>query len=48
LASRGAAQTFRLKPVFATLEQGLILGQLGSLASDDRIALQQAIVEIIG
>jgi len=44
----GLLKPSAIKPVFATLEQGLILGQLGTLANDDRIALKQAIAEIIG
>ena len=44
----GLLKPSAVKPVFATLEQGLILGQLGSLASDDQISLKQAIGEIMG
>jgi mRNA interferase MazF len=37
-----------VKPVFATLEQRLVLRQLGALVGDDQAALRNAISEIIG
>jgi mRNA interferase MazF len=37
-----------VKPVFATLEQRLVLRRLGVLADDDGAALRKAISEIIG
>lgn len=37
-----------VKPVFATLEQGLILSRLGSLSVKDRDALRTAIHELLG
>ncbi len=37
-----------IKPVFATLEQSLILKRLGVLAAPDQFALRQAIFTIIG
>lgn len=37
-----------VKPVFATLEQRLVIRQLGTLAGVDRTALKQAIAQIIG
>ena len=37
-----------IKPVFATLEQRLVLRRLGALDDDDQIALRRAISEIIG
>jgi mRNA interferase MazF len=36
-----------VKPVFATLEQRLVLRQLGTLAAEDQAALRKAIAEII-
>jgi mRNA interferase MazF len=36
------------KPVFATIEQNLILKQLGALQSADQQALRQAIASVIG
>jgi mRNA interferase MazF len=37
-----------VKPVFATLEQPLVLRRLGALVDEDRAALRKAISEIIG
>jgi len=37
-----------VKPVFATLEQSLILKRLGMLHSSDRSALRQAISTLLG
>ena len=37
-----------IKPVFATLEQGLVIRRLGVLEADDQAALRRAIGEIIG
>jgi mRNA interferase MazF len=37
-----------VKPVFATLEQRLVLRRLGALDDADRAALRKAISEIIG
>ena len=37
-----------VKPVFATLEQRLVLRRLGALDDGDRAALRNAISEIIG
>jgi mRNA interferase MazF len=37
-----------IKPVFATLEQRLVLRRLGALAGGDLAALRKAISEIIG
>ena len=37
-----------IKPVFATLEQGLVLRKLGTLKSNDVEALRQAIAQIMG
>ncbi len=36
------------KPVFATLEQSLIIRKLGTLAAADRSALRDAIRQILG
>jgi mRNA interferase MazF len=37
-----------VKPVFATLEQRLVLRRLGALNDDDQSVLRKAISEIIG
>ena len=37
-----------VKPVFASLEQRLVLRRLGTLVADDRATLRNAISEIIG
>jgi mRNA interferase MazF len=37
-----------IKPVFATLEQRLVLRRLGALVDDDQAVLKKAISEIIG
>jgi len=37
-----------VKPVFATLEQGLIIKQLGQLSKQDQRALTHAIAQVIG
>jgi len=37
-----------VKPVFATLEQALVIRQLGTLGAADKAALKQAIARIIG
>ena len=37
-----------VKPVFATFEQALVIRQLGALAPIDKVALRQAIGQIIG
>ena len=37
-----------VKPIFATLEQGLVLRQLGALEEADRTAFLKAISGIIG
>jgi mRNA interferase MazF len=37
-----------VKPVFATLEQRLVLRRLGTLDDDDKAALRKAISEITG
>jgi mRNA interferase MazF len=37
-----------VKPVFATLEQRLVIRQLGTLAAVDQAVLKRAISEIIG
>jgi mRNA interferase MazF len=44
----GLLKPSAIKPVFATLEQRLVLRQLGTLEADDRSALRRAIGEIIG
>jgi mRNA interferase MazF len=44
----GLVKPSAVKPVFATLEQALVIRQLGTLAADDQAALRQAIIEIIG
>jgi mRNA interferase MazF len=37
-----------LKPVLATIERGLVLRTLGSLAEEDRDALRRVLTEILG
>jgi mRNA interferase MazF len=37
-----------IKPVFATLEQSLIIKQLGTLHETDQVALKRAISQLIG
>jgi mRNA interferase MazF len=37
-----------VKPVFATIEQRLVIRQLGALQSADQIVLRKAINEAIG
>ena len=37
-----------VKPVFATLEQRLVIRRLGTLATADQAALRSAINEVIG
>ena len=37
-----------IKPVFATLEQAMIIRQLGTLDAADQAALRQAISQILG
>jgi mRNA interferase MazF len=44
----GLLKPSAVKPVFATLEQSLVLGQLGTLGTADQTALRQAIGQIIG
>ena len=44
----GLLKPSAIKPVFATLEQKLVLRQLGTLEASDRSALRKAIGEIIG
>jgi mRNA interferase MazF len=44
----GLLKPSAIKPVFATLEQRLVLRQLGRLAAEDRTALRNAIAAIIG
>ena len=44
----GLIKPSAVKPVFATLERGLVIRQLGELTADDRDALRQAIGQILG
>jgi mRNA interferase MazF len=44
----GLLKPSAIKPVFATLEQTLVIRRLGALDTGDRIALQQAIEEVLG
>ena len=44
----GLIKPSAIKPVFATLEQALVLRQLGTLGANDQAALRNAISEIIG
>ncbi len=44
----GRLKPSAIKPVFATLEQRLVIRQLGSLDAGDRAALRSAIQDVIG
>lgn len=44
----GLLKPSAIKPVFATIEQRLIIRQLGKLASVDQAALKRAINETVG
>lgn len=44
----GLLKPSAVKPVFATIEQLLVMRPLGTLAAVDQIALRQAITEVIG
>ncbi len=44
----GLLKPSAVKPVLATLEQGLVIRKLGALASEDQDALRRAIGQIIG
>ncbi len=46
--SSGLIKPSAIKPVFATLEQALIIRSLGALVPADREALRQAIGQILG
>jgi mRNA interferase MazF len=43
----GLLKPSAIKPVFATLEQKLVIRRLGNLAEEDRVALRTAIHETI-
>ncbi len=44
----GLLKPSAVKPVIATLEQGLVIRQLGELDAEDQAALRAAIGQIIG
>jgi mRNA interferase MazF len=44
----GLLKPSTIKPVFATLEQSLVIRQLGTLQAADREALRQAIAQTLG
>ena len=44
----GLLKPSAVKPVFATLEQTLVIRQLWTLAASDQAALRKAIAEIVG
>ena len=44
----GLIKPSAIKAVFATLEQALVLRQLGTLAAADQAALRKAIAEVVG
>jgi mRNA interferase MazF len=44
----GLLKPSHIKPIFTTIEKGLVLRKLGRLAPDDRKALCQALKEILG
>jgi len=46
--SAGLLKPSAIKPVFATIEQRLIIRQLGVLDAVDQVALRQAITETLG
>jgi hypothetical protein len=37
-----------MKPIFTTIEQGLVIKRLGELAEDDKQALRDVLQEILG
>jgi mRNA interferase MazF len=44
----GLLKPSSIKPVFATIEQSLVIRELGTLAEADRNALRQAIAQTLG
>ena len=44
----GLLKPSAVKPVFATIEQRLVIRRLGTLATADQAALRQAIGEVVG
>lgn len=44
----GLLKPSAIKPVFATIEQRLIIRKLGTLAGADQATLRRAITEVIG
>ena len=44
----GLLKPSAVKPVFATLEQGLVIRQLGTLAAADQAALRNALADTLG
>jgi hypothetical protein len=46
--SAGLLKPSAVKPVFATLEQALVIRQLGTLDAGDQAVLRQAIAETLG
>jgi mRNA-degrading endonuclease toxin of MazEF toxin-antitoxin module len=44
----GLLKASAIKPVFATLEQALVIRQLGTLQTADKEALRQAIARVLG
>ena len=44
----GLLKPSAVKPVVATIEQGLVIRNLGELAADDQVALRRAISQILG
>jgi mRNA interferase MazF len=44
----GLIKPSAVKPVFATLEQALVIRKLGTLHADDKEALRQAIAQVLG
>ena len=47
-AEAGLPKPSCVKPVFVTLERGLVLRRLGELALVDQLALREAIRQILG
>lgn len=44
----GLLKPSAIKPVFATLEQRIVLARLGALGAQDRAVLRKAIVAVLG
>jgi len=47
-AAAGLIKPSVMKPIFTTVEKGLVIKRLGELAEDDRQALRDSLQEILG